>query len=89
VIVPLWAAPGVYRMHYNAVPAATITTYEVPDGLEGIIVEEVSAWARQRHDEDPTYHKVEAKRIWDDAYMGLWKRYGSSGQPGMQLTRGW
>ena len=89
IIAPTASAPGTYRMYYDKVPPATITTYELPDGLEGIILEETSAWGRQRHDEDPTYHKAAAKQIWDDAYMGLWNRYGSHGQSGLQITRVW
>src|SRR5512141_1113143 len=89
VLVPPVSAAGTYRVHYLAVPAATITTYDVPDGLEGILVEEVSAWARQRHEEDPTYHKMAAKQIWDDQYMPLWNRYGSHGQSALQITRVW
>jgi hypothetical protein len=89
VITPLGAAPGSYRLYYIKAPAATVTTYDVPDGLEGIIIEETSAWARQRHNEDPMFHKQAAKQIWDDQYMALWNRCGSSGQPGLQITRVW
>ena len=89
VLAPDASAPGVYRVHYIKIPTATVTTYEVPDGVEGIIIEMASAWARQRHDEDPSYHRAEAQRIWDEQYMGLWNRYGSNGLPGMQITRGW
>ena len=89
VIVPTASAPGTYRMFYISTPAATITTYDVPDGVEGIIIEEVSAWARQRHEEDPSYHKAAAKQIWDDQYMALWNRYGSHGMSGLQITRIW
>ena len=89
VLTPAGSAPGSYRCYYVKSPAATITTYDVPDGLEGIIIEEASAWARQRHNEDPSYHKACAKQIWDDQYMALWNRYGPSGQPGLQVTRVW
>lgn len=89
VIVPSGSAPGTYRMFYIAAPASTVTTYDVPDGMEGIIIEEVSAWARQRHEEDPSYHKSCAKQIWDDQYMALWNRYGSHGATGLQVTRVW
>lgn len=88
-VVPVLSAAGVYRCYYLAKPADTVTTYDVPDGLEGILIEEVSAWARQRHEEDPSYHKAAAKQIWDDAYMGLWNRYGSHGQSALQITRVW
>lgn len=88
-IVPTTAAAGSYRIIYLAKPAAAITTYDVPDGLEGIIVEETCAWARQRHNEmeHVRYHKDEAKQIWKEAYMGLWNRYGSHGASGMNTTR--
>jgi hypothetical protein len=89
VVVPPLSAPGVYRCHYLAVPPAIVTTYDVPDGMEGIIIEEVSAWARQRHEEDPSYHKAVAKQIWDDQFMPLWNRYGSHGQSALQITRLW
>ena len=88
-IVPTSGAPGSYRIFYLATPAATVTTYDVPDGLEGIIIEETCAWARVRHDEDPTPHKLNSKQIWDEAWMGLWNRYGSHGQSGLNVTRDW
>lgn len=86
-LIPPEAAPGTYRYFYLATPAATVTTYDVPDGLEGIIVEETAAWARVRHDEDPTPHKLNARQIWDEAYFGLYNRYGSHGQSGLNQTR--
>lgn len=88
-IVPTTCAAGIYRIHYSATPAASVTTYEVPDGLERIIVEETSAWARQRHNEveQMAYHMAEAVKIWDDAYMGLWNRYGSHGKSGLNRVR--
>lgn len=89
VIAPALSAPGVYRCYYIKAPATTVTTYDVPDGLEGIIIEETSAWARQRHNEDPSYHKAIAKQIWDEQYMALWDRYGPSGRPGLQVVVGY
>lgn len=88
-ITPTEGAPGTYRFIYIKSPATTITTYDVPDGLERIIIEETSAWARQRHNEMEfvSYHKAEAKRIWDDNYMGLWRRYGSHGRSVLNETR--
>jgi hypothetical protein len=88
-ILPEAAAPGTYRFIYIKQPATTVTTYDVPDGLERIIVEEVSAWGRQRHNEmdQVKYHKDEAKRIWDENYMPLWNRYGSHGRSVLNQTR--
>jgi hypothetical protein len=88
-IAPTTGAAGTYRIHYSATPAASVTTYEVPDGLERIIVEETSAWARQRHNEveQMAYHMAEAVKVWDEAYMGLWNRYGSHGRSGLNITR--
>lgn len=86
-ITPAPSAPGTYRYFYLAMPPTTVTTYDVPNGLEGIIIEETAAWARVRHDEDPTPHKLNARQIWDDAYMGLYNRYGSHGQSGLNQTR--
>jgi hypothetical protein len=87
-IMPESQAAGTYRLFYTEAPPAVITTYEVPDGLEGIIIEKVSAWARQRHNEmeHVNYHLTMAKTIWDEQYMALWNRYGSHGQSGMNLT---
>jgi len=89
VIVPPASAPGTYRMFYIAEPAATVSTYDVPDGIERMLVEMGSAFIRQRHNEDPTYHIQRAEKIWEDAFMGLWRRYGSHGQSGLQITRVW
>jgi len=88
-VVPPSCAGGTYRIFYIAAPAATVTTYDVPDGLEGIIIEETAAMGRQRHNEleQVGYHLKEAERIWDEAYMGLWHRYGSHGRSGLNQTR--
>lgn len=88
-LAPDSAAPGTYRLIYIATPATTITTYDVPDGLEEILVEQASAFARQRHNELEfvAYHKGEAERIWNDNYMALWSRYGSHGRSGLNQTR--
>lgn len=88
-ILPEASAPGTYRFIYIKAPPTTVTTYDVPDGLERIIVEEVSAWGRQRHNEmeQVAYHKTEAKRIWDESYMPLWNRYGSHGRSVLNITR--
>jgi hypothetical protein len=86
-ITPLQDAPGTYRMFYTQAVADGYATYDVPTGLEDIIVEEVAAWARQRHDENPKYHQDEAKRIWDEMYMTLWNRYGSHSGSGMNIAR--
>lgn len=88
-VTPAATAPGTYRMFYLASPPTIITTYDVPNGIEGIIIEEVSAKIRQRHDETSQvqYHKDAAKQIWDEQYMALWNRYGSHGQSCLQITR--
>jgi hypothetical protein len=43
----------------------------------------------QRHNEveQMAYHMAEAVKIWDEAYMGLWNRYGSHGKSGLNITR--
>lgn len=89
-INPESQAPGTYRLFYTAAPPTVITTYDVPDGLEGIIIEKTSAWARQRHNEleHVNYHLAAAKAIWDEQYMALWNRYGAHGQSGMNITQG-
>lgn len=90
-LTPPETAPGNYRIFYTATPTAIISTYDVPDGLEGILIEEVSAWGRQRHNEMEHYslHKAEAKRIWDDAWMAIYKstKPGSHSRSGLQITR--
>lgn len=88
-LAPEIAAPGTYRVIYVTAPATTVITYDVPNGLERILIEEASAWARQRHNEmeQVAYHLAQARQIWDDNYMGLWRRYGSHGQSGLQETR--
>ena len=80
-------APGQYRLTYESKVPDGYTYYDLPDGFEQIIIEETSAFVRQRHEEDPTYHKREAQRIWDDQYMSLWNRYGSHGRSGLNITR--
>lgn len=89
IITPPSLAPGVYRIHYVKAPAAVVTTYDVPDGLETIIVELVSAWARQRHNEveQVRYHQDQAKRVWDENYSALRRRYGSHSQSALKRER--
>jgi hypothetical protein len=87
VLFPETEAPGTYRITYLTKAVDGYTSYDVPDGLEQIIVEETSAFVRQRHEEDPGYHKAIAKQIWDDQYMSLWNRYGSHGRSGLNITR--
>lgn len=86
-ITPAVNAPGTYRMYYSQAPAESYTTFDVPLGLEDILIEEVAAWACARHNEDPTYHKLEAKRIWDESYMPLWNRYGAHSRSGLNMAR--
>ena len=80
-------APGQYRLTYESRVPETYTYYDLPAGFEQIIIEEASAFVRQRHEEDPTYHKREGQRIWDDQYMSLWNRFGSHGRSGLNITR--
>lgn len=89
IITPTTSAPGVYRIHYVKAPATVITTYDVPDGLETIIVELVSAWARQRHNEvdQVKHHMDEAARIWSENYSALKRRYGSHSRSALKRER--
>jgi len=82
-IVPTSVAPGTYRFHYTEEPASGYTSMYLPAGLEDIVIEETAAWARVRHEEDPAPHKMAARQLWDDAYMGLWQAYGSHGRSGL------
>lgn len=84
---PTSATAGTYRISYVAMPVDGYTTYDLPDGLDDMLVELVAAWARVRHEEDPTPHRQEAARIWNEQYMPLWNRYGAHGQSGLQITR--
>ena len=86
-VTPASIAPGTYRMFYTVAVVDGYTSYDVPPGLEDIIVEEVAAWIRQRHDEKPDYHQAEAKRIWSEMYMPLWNRYGSASNSVMNIAR--
>lgn len=85
-IRPVIQAPGTYRMYYTVAVEDGYTTFDVPAGMEDILVEEVAAWASARHNEDPAYHKAEAKRIWDEQYMTLWNRFGSHSASGLQVA---
>lgn len=85
-ITPTADAPGTYRMFYTTAPAAGYTTMDLPLGLEDIVIEETAAWACSRHNEDPSFHQAEARRIWDEQYMPLWNRYGSHSASGMNLA---
>jgi hypothetical protein len=89
IITPTELAPGVYRVHYVKTPASPIVTYDVPDGLETIIVELVSAWIRQRQNEveQVNYHLAQAKRIWDENYSALRRRYGSHSASALKRER--
>lgn len=87
VIEPAYLAPGTYRIHYSAALVDGYTTIDLPAGLEEIIIEETCAWLRQRHEEDPSYHLMRAKQVWDENWMPLKKRYGAHGRSALQITR--
>lgn len=87
VIEPAYLAAGTYRIHYSGALLDGYTTIDLPAGLEEIIIEEVCAWVRQRHEEDPSYHMARAKMVWDENWMPLKKRYGAHGRSALQITR--
>ena len=87
ILDPASLAPGSYRIHYSAAVVDGYSTFDLPDGLTEILIEEVSAWVRQRHDEDPSFHLMRARQIWDENWMPLKKRYGSHGRSYLQITR--
>jgi hypothetical protein len=88
-VTPASTAPGTYRIFYTVAPVDGYITYDLPPGLEDIIVAEVAAWASERHEERERTKDLrdEAKRIWDEAYMPLWNRFGSHSNSGMNISR--
>lgn len=90
-ITPASTAPGTYRIFYTEEPGATVTALDLPYGLEEVVIQEVAAFGRDRHNEVEhiRFHKDEARRIWDDAWMPLWKQAnsGSHARSAMKIVR--
>lgn len=87
ILDPAYLAAGTYRIHYSQALVDGYTSIDLPAGLEEIVIEEVCAWVRQRHEEDPSYHLMRARQVWDENWMPLKKRYGAHGRSSLQITR--
>ena len=68
---------GTYRLTYTARPEDGYTAYDMPEGANRILVHLVSAWVRQRHDEDPTWHMNKAEQLKAELRRDLVMRQGA------------
>lgn len=76
---PDLSAPGNYRMIWLAGVSGTVigaTTFDVPGGLEQVLIERAAAWARQRHNDAYTYHLNTAEMLLKEQRPLLQQRYG-------------
>jgi len=76
-------AAGTYRITYASRPVDGYTSLDVPEGVERIIIEEASAWVRQRLNEDPKYHLDMAAALKRDLRADLRNRYGAHSRVGL------
>ena len=68
---------GTYRLTYVTRPVDGYTAFDVPEGCEDILISLVSAWVKQRHEEDPTYFMQRAAQLKDEVRSALSMRYGA------------
>ena len=80
---------GQYRITYIKCPVDGYQYLDVPEGCEDIILEEVAARVRNRHDEDPSFSQGVVAQLKREAMADLRMRYGSHGRSCLQLTHGW
>lgn len=90
---PASAAAGTYQVTYTKGPPAaadisTSTVVDLPLGVDDALVEYVSAWIRQRHNEDPKYHLGIASDIIATATSLLRNRTGEHGQSALKDEAG-
>ena len=80
---------GTYLLTYVARPVDGYTAFDVPDGVEDIIISIVAGWVRQRHNEDPSYHMARAEQMKREAQVSLVMRYGAHPVSAFQNQSGW
>ena len=77
---------GTYRLTYVQRPVDGYTAFDIPDGAEDILIQLVAAWARVRHDEDPSYHMQRAEQLKSELRPVLKMRYGAHPRCLLQTT---
>lgn len=80
---------GSYRLTYSAKPVDGYTSFDLPEGVEDVLIGYVSAWVRQRHNEDPTFHLARAEQMKREAQVSLVMRYGAHPVSAHQNQSGW
>lgn len=80
---------GTYKLTYVAKPVDGYTSFDVPEGVEDVIISLVSAWVRQRHDEEATFHLMRAEQLKREAQVSLVMRYGAHPVSALQNQSGW
>lgn len=75
---------GSYQLTYVTRPEDGYTEYDLPEGANRILVHTVSAWVRQRHEEDPTWHEAKAERMKQELRRDLVMRTGAHPQSALQ-----
>lgn len=80
---------GTYKLTYIAKPVDGYTAFDVPEGVEDVIVTWVSAWVRDRHDEDPSFKLAQYEKLKRDAQVSLTMRYGAHPVSALQNQSAW
>lgn len=96
-LAPKALAVGVFRVIYLVEPATlsadsgTGGVLLVPKGIELVICEAVSAFVRNRDNDDPSFSLSHGPvgALWKMQKTALRRRYGKAATPGLRLTRHW
>lgn len=90
---PAESAPGTYRITYLSGVSATVaagTTFDLPGGLEDVLVQRCAAFMRSRHNDGmdkAKWHKDLADELIKEQKPLLMRRYGIMPVPGLKRTR--
>lgn len=99
ILLGTWDAidlPGTYRLIYVQQPTTLQwdpsddnpnDTLDLPDGVEDVVAERVSARVRERVEEDSAPNLRRADEVWREAARGLRERYGEHPHGGLKIVR--
>jgi hypothetical protein len=75
---------GSYRLTYITRPEDGYTSFDLPDGAYQILMYQVSAWVRNRHEENPTFELTMVESLKKDLRRDIGMRNGDHPVCGMQ-----